>query len=31
MLRNEKEQPWHRFVFDIKKRKFFGKFLANRL
>ena len=28
MLKNEKEQPWHRFVFDIKNRRFVGKFDA---
>ena len=26
MLKNKKEQPWHRFVFDIKTRRFVGKF-----
>ena len=26
MLRNKKEQPWYRFVFDIKNRRFVGKF-----
>ena len=28
MLKNKKEQPWHRFVFDIKNRRFVGKFDA---
>ena len=28
MLKNEKEQPWHKFVFDIKNKRFVGKFDA---
>ena len=27
-MKNKKEQPWHKFVFDIKNRKFVGKFDA---
>ena len=28
MNKNKIEQPWHRFLFDIKNRKFIGKFDA---
>tara|TARA_B100001964_G_C14076599_1_gene528279 strand:- start:15 stop:665 length:651 start_codon:yes stop_codon:yes gene_type:complete len=28
MHNNKIEQPWHRFVFDVKNRKFVGKFNA---